>query len=186
MTSTIGHQIHLITGSTQSGKSTLVEKIVQALKKEQLIVRGFLSKGTMTDGVRTSFVLCDLDGSAEIPLASVDPMPGWSRMGRFSFNPDAWVQGEAMIRSALSGNPDLIVIDEVGPLELQGGGWTKVLELLENAPHLEQLWVVREQILTDVMTRWNIPPENTYQLKKSNGEEIIRKFTSTLIKRIGL
>lgn len=186
MASGTGQHIHLITGGTQSGKTTLVARLVKQLKSEQLVVRGFICHGTMVKGTRTDYQLTDLDGTANIPLASIEPKQGWERIGRFSFNPEAWIQGEAMIRSGLSGNPDLVVVDEVGPLELQGGGWTRVLELLSNAPHVEQLWVVREQILTDVIRQWDVPEANVYRLLPGKEEELISSFTNNLVKKIGL
>ena len=51
---------------------------------------------------------------------------------------------------------DLLVIDEVGPVELKGRGWADEIERLVNTSHIMQLWVVRKPILKKVIRQWNI------------------------------
>jgi iron complex transport system ATP-binding protein len=57
----------------------------------------------------------------------------------------------------LKRDPDLLVIDEVGPMELKGDGWSKTLDTLAQNSSVTQLWIVRQQILNEVSERWKIP-----------------------------
>ena len=52
---------------------------------------------------------------------------------------------------------DLLVLDEVGPMELEGLGWSEILDSLEQQTNTRQLWVVRQEIVSEACRRWNIP-----------------------------
>jgi nucleoside-triphosphatase THEP1 len=66
-----------------------------------------------------------------------------------------------------------VVVDEVGPLEIGGGGWSGILELLLKETGLMQIWVAREQIVDDIKLKWNIPAENIFRLEKGNKETVM-------------
>ncbi|MCK4747762.1 MAG: DUF2478 domain-containing protein [Bacteroidales bacterium] len=168
------HQhIFLVTGGVQSGKTTFVNKLVERLWKDRLRVAGFLSEGTMMDGVRVGFTLVDLQSGRRIPLASVEPVKGWTPFRRFYFNPEAWKKGETIIREGLLEDPHLIVIDEVGPLELQGAGWSAILDELAAKRPAVQLWVVRKQCLQEVIETWDILPEHVFSLKIAGQDNML-------------
>jgi iron complex transport system ATP-binding protein len=158
------HHIFLVTGGVQSGKTTFVSSLVERLRRDRLKVAGFLSQGIMKDGQRSGFTLVDLISGKQIPLASLNPQNGWTPFRRFFFNPEAWEEAESMIRDGLLEKPDLIVIDEVGPMELQGEGWSKILENLAAKRPVLQLWVVRKQCLQEVTDLWKIPQEYVFSI----------------------
>jgi len=70
----------------------------------------------------------------------------------------------------------VIIIDEVGPLELEGRGWASILEELMKETEMVQLWTVRESILESVMEQWSIPAERICHLGKDKIEETIKKI----------
>ena len=84
--------------------------------------------------------------------------------------------GEKIVEAALGKDPDLIVIDEVGPMELQGQGWSDILELLDGEYGTNQLWVVRDRVLQEVLERWNIPEENVYMAEESQAEKLSNRL----------
>jgi nucleoside-triphosphatase THEP1 len=53
---------------------------------------------------------------------------------------------------------DLLVIDEVGSLELRGAGWADVLPPLLDRCRLPQLWVVQSAWLEAVCKKWQLHP----------------------------
>ncbi len=55
---------------------------------------------------------------------------------------------------------DIVVIDEVGPMELEGSGWSESLDSLQNVSVPVQLWSVRETLSGEVMKHWDIPSDH--------------------------
>lgn len=161
------HNIFVVTGEVHTGKTTFVRNLVERLRENKVTIAGFLSKGAFSNGERSEFILIDLESCMEVPLASVEAKQGWTRFRKFYFDPQVIRMGEMIVEAALGGDPDLIVIDEVGPMELQGQGWSDLLELLDREYRTNQLWVVRDQVLQEVLDQWNIPEENVYLAEES-------------------
>jgi len=161
------HNIHVITGKVQGGKTTFLTEIIERLTREEVKITGFLCPGSFHKGERSGFTLVNPEDGRQIQLATIQEKKEWLRFSRFYFNPDAFVQGETWIRHGLTQHPDLVVIDEVGPMELQELGWNNVLRIIEKRHDIAQIWVVREQILQDVKQRWNIHPDNIFGIDRT-------------------
>ncbi len=160
------HTIFLVTGSVQGGKTTFLSELVGLLKKRELKVGGFLSPGSFDSGERSGFNLKNIENGMQIPMASSQETSKWIKYRRFWFNPDAFKQGFEWIQACLLQKPHVVVIDEVGPMELEGSGWSETLETLRTSSVPVQLWSVRERLLNEVIERWDIPFENVIRIEE--------------------
>lgn len=106
-----------LTGRPGVGKTTALMKVVEELKHEGLKVGGMVSKEVRRRGVRCGFEILDLASGARGILASIDQPTGPS-VGKYRVNlHDLEKVGVKAILNALEGC-DVVVIDEVGPMEL--------------------------------------------------------------------
>ena len=153
------YHIFVLTGPVQGGKTTLVSEKIGLLRERGVKVFGFLCPGSFSEGKRSAFGLVDLETGRRIPMGDANEQKGWVKFRRFFFNPEAFIQGELWIKSCLKRDPDLVVIDEVGPMELEGDGWSNTLDILAQNSSVTQLWIVRQQILNEVSERWKIPED---------------------------
>ncbi len=64
--------------------------------------------------------------------------------------------GKEILEDPLIINNDLIVIDEVGPFELDGKVWAESLTHLLGGQNYSVLLVVREQLVSRVIQVWNL------------------------------
>jgi nucleoside-triphosphatase THEP1 len=87
----------------------------------------------------------NIRNKAIFPLARTHGEPGWERSGRFFFIPMGLTLSSQAITD--SSGTDLTVIDEVGPLELGGGGFRPGLDAVIRMNH-PALIVVRRSLLT--------------------------------------
>jgi nucleoside-triphosphatase THEP1 len=172
--------IFLFTGEVQEGKTTFVSVLVQRLKKEGVKVAGFISPGEFSGNTRIAFSLEDLEHGERIPLARAREMKGWIRFRRYWFNPLALAAGEGIIGRAIEQRADLVIVDEVGPWELEGGGWAAMLDRLAAVRHVAQLWVVREGILNVVTRTWRVPPEQVFKIGEHDEEAVAARLSSAI------
>lgn len=109
-------RLWLVTGPPGIGKSTLVSKVIFALRSKGNAVGGCLTKEVRKGKERTGFKLTDLLSGNEVELASVTGLG--PRVGRYrvSISNLSTVGAGALLRAAELA--DFIVIDEVGPMEL--------------------------------------------------------------------
>ncbi len=154
--------IFVLTGPVQGGKTTLVSEKITQLKNRGVKVMGFLCPGSFSTGLRSAFKLVDIETGQQVPMGDENEHKGWVKFRRFFFNPEAFVQGELWIKRCLKRDPELLVIDEVGPMELQGDGWSNTLDTLAKTSSITQLWIVRQEILTEVIQRWEIPEDHVF------------------------
>ena len=89
-----------------------------------------------------------------------------------------------MVLASLSGHPDLIVIDEVGRLEMQGMGWNSLLRELAAIETIPQVWIVRDELVDAVMERWWIPAVNLVAADRRMGTKARERSFKQLMENI--
>lgn len=88
-------------------------------------------------------------------------------VGRFRFLASAFAKTrDVLLRDAADPRLAWVLVDEVGPLELRGGGLdatlSELLPLAAGPGHPRQLWVVRESLATEVRARYGLSEALTY------------------------
>ncbi len=115
--------ILLVTGSVEGGKTSYLSALVDLLKDKGVNVGGFLCPGIFEQGKRSDFVLENIGDGKQVRMATSRKSEGWIPYRRFYFNPEAFRQGKEWISLCLQGKPQVVVIDEVGPMEMEDSGW---------------------------------------------------------------
>lgn len=113
-----------VTGRPGVGKTTLCLKVYEALK-DRLDVRGFVTKEVRVGGRRIGFKLIDLTSKESAWLAKVDS-DSPVRVGKYGVlveSIDAFAEKIYSYRDA-----DLIIIDEIGPMELKSRKFVEAIK----------------------------------------------------------
>lgn len=114
-----------ITGRPEVGKTTLIERVVEQLQSAR--VGGMLTKEIRVCGRRVGFAVFDLARGDEGRLAHVHQRTG-PTVGRYRVDIDSVERiGVAAIRRAIESS-DVIVIDEVAPMELHVPSFVPAVE----------------------------------------------------------
>lgn len=169
-----------VTGPVQSGKTTFLTELVKELVNRGFHVGGFISHGSFDSGIRSGFVLQNIATGEVLSMASARENSRWIKYRRFWFNPEAFRAGREWIRASMMQSPQVMVIDEVGPMELEGSGWSSELDYLRSAALPVQLWSIREGILKEVMARWNIPSGQEIRIETRNLEQALEQISALL------
>jgi nucleoside-triphosphatase THEP1 len=149
-------KVIIITGEIHQGKTTFVQKIVEDLLKQKIRVAGFISIGLDNDGARTGFILEEIGSSRQIELCSDKANEKRFKLGRFYFNQEALSFGNEILKPDNLSDKQLIVIDEIGPLEIKGLGWSYAIDKSTQSLITPQLWVVRKSLVKKIVRKWNI------------------------------
>lgn len=112
-----GKRLFFITGSPSVGKTTVLLKAIEALKKLGLKVGGIISREVREEGVRVGFEIVDVEATRRGWLAHVN-QPDGPAIGKYRVNlKDLETVGADAIRNAVK-NAQIVIIDEVGSMEL--------------------------------------------------------------------
>ncbi len=160
-------RLFLITGKKHSGKTTFVKKLIERLKKENLIIAGFTAPSVYEGVFLLGFDLSDVRSSRRAKFARRK-----STADGFVFSEEGYRFGRKILEGKKTQNADLIIIDEFGLMELEGGGWRKNVDsLLENQKCL--LLVVREELVERVEQLYSNPPCRKFDATEKSVEKII-------------
>ena len=122
----------LITGNPGVGKTTLIQNIISRFN---VSAGGFYTSEVRDeDGRRWGFKIISLDGREEV-LASVDVISS-RRVSKYGVDVGAVDRvGVTAIRDALK-NKDIVVIDEIGRMELTSNQFRNIVDKALDSPKL--------------------------------------------------
>jgi nucleoside-triphosphatase THEP1 len=87
-----------------------------------------------------------------------------------------------LLQSADDSNASLIIIDELGPVELKAKGWADEIERLINNTSIPLLRVVRTSILKKVLRQWTIGEVMLIDISKDSAENEINTIIDFILK----
>ncbi|MEI7829409.1 MAG: nucleoside-triphosphatase [Prolixibacteraceae bacterium] len=164
--------VFVLTGYVGGGKTTIARELSLSLHEKGVRLGGFLSVGIDEGSRRLGFQLVELGTSKSIVLCQTAHTEGWPSTGRYFFNPEAIESGKRILDPSSLLGKDLVVIDEIGPLELKDQGWaTAIEELCSNFP-IPQIWVVRKSLVSQVIKKWRIGDVYIFDLTDDGPEKI--------------
>ncbi len=147
-------QILLVTGLSGAGKTTWCAKLAGLAADEGLLVKGILSPGIYQGGRKVAIHARDIESRQEYPLATLREKANTGlATPRWQFKPEtvSWING--LLRE--TGPCDLLIIDELGPLELlRGKGLTAGLEVVDKEQYRLACVVVRSSLVPKALQRW--------------------------------
>ncbi len=136
----------VLTGPPGSGKTTMLQQILGRLDDAGLTVAGVIQPGVFESGAKVGFLVRDLGTGEEAPLARrTSRETGWHGTA-FRFEDE----GLTLARTALESAPRdaILVVDELGPVELRGQGHMPALRrTLASRPPRLLILVVRRHLV---------------------------------------
>ena len=172
--------IHIVTGGVSEGKTSFVSEVITQVKKQSYNVGGFLSIGINEKDKRTGFMLHDIESGKDYELCSIKEDENRSRTGRFYFNNETLVIGNKLLSRESLSDKQLIVIDEVGPMELSGKGWSNAIETVCNTSSTPHLWAVRRSLTNEISGKWNTGNIYIHDISETTPSEVTEKITDSI------
>jgi len=141
-----------LSGPVHRGKTTLLERALPLWKARGLACAGFLSPAVTEAGGRVAgYDLLEIAAGRRLPYLRRQGEAAAERIGPYVFVEATLERARAIVREA--GPNGLLVVDEVGPLELMGRGlWPALAEALPKRDG-PSLLVVREGLIEDLARR---------------------------------
>lgn len=176
--------IWLITGPPAIGKSTIISKVVFALRTHGYIIGGCVTKEAKRNGVRVGFTIQDLMGGTSAELASTGSMVG-PRLGKYRVSLSNLSAIGASSLSRAAGEAELIVIDEVGPMELMSPEFRRAVEACYKSPR-PILAVVHERMkdpLIELLV--SDPMTKSFEVSLHNREGMVADLSAQIVAALG-
>lgn len=167
-----------LTGSPGVGKTSVLLKVVEALMAKGYSVGGMVSREIRSCGTRIGFEILDLRSHERGWLAHVNQRRG-PRIGRYRVNIDGLnAVGVRAIAEAIE-NSDVVVVDEIGPMELFSERFKETVERAIKSGKLvigTVHWRVKDSLIDEVRSRGDAEVITvTYENRGALHETVIKK-----------
>ena len=150
----------IISAERGEGKTSFLREYAARAADRGRSAGGVVAPAVFEHGRRIGYDLVDLRRGNRRPLARVVTEPDAEpTVGAYGFEDAAVAAGNAAIIAAVREGLDIVAIDEVGPLEFRGQGWTPALEvaLCECTADQELIVVVRSSLVDELPGRFPSP-----------------------------
>jgi nucleoside-triphosphatase THEP1 len=161
-------KIFIITGTLAGGKTTYVKKMINIFREKNIKIGGILSERVITDSQTTGYYLINIETGEKEVFLRQDEESGSQKIGRFTICPAGFAMGESVLNSLILQKNILVIIDEVGMLELQGYGWSGCINKLLEKSGNYILITVRDTYVEKVKEKWNLAESITFNIKETD------------------
>jgi nucleoside-triphosphatase THEP1 len=165
----------ILTGERGAGKTTAALAIAERMRSESILIGGIASPVVWQGQERLGYDVVDLRTSERMPLCRRGSAPG-VRAGPFLFSDEAVAFGQGALDPSRLEGCALVVIDEIGPLELEGNVWARSLEALLGSGSFPLLLIVRSSVVEDAVGRWSFTPEAIWTAGTTGIDEMMDRL----------
>ena len=176
-------RVYIVTGDQGEGKTSFLLALADLLKKEAIPVGGILAKGEWINAQRSGFQIVDVASGKGMPLASVARKENWISLGKFFFNPEAISFGNALFTGKQMEEKAILVLDEIGPFDMQGKLWSNALHKILSSFSGILILSVRKKLVQQVIHHWNLPRVEIISLERVTPDDLAEQITECLRNR---
>jgi len=158
------------TGERHCGKTTSAARLAKTVRGERFSVCGLLAPCVYHNDEFIGFDVFDLHSHKRAPLARRKK----GKRGPFNFNVEGLRLGKFALSAEATQSADLVIIDEFGPLELEGQGWRRNVDSLLISSDALILLVVRQELAEEVRQLYlDFPQKELVATKRDSINEVI-------------
>lgn len=149
--------IIIITGTRGIGKTTLLLKLIEELKKNGTPLSGIMTPAIYDkDKNKVGFYALNVANGEQWELGRSDKLLEGPSYGPFSFSERGFNRANEILEKVLTNDPVDLFLDEIGPLELEKGyGFSPILSLINSFDINRNLYlVIRPELIDEFVSRF--------------------------------
>ena len=161
----------IVTGAKGIGKTTVCRKLIKLVRNRGYACGGILTYKAADKGITIE----DIQSGEKETLASINNVYHGPRTAKYFFKPEGIDFGIQAIDKGTSAA--ILVVDEIGHLELRGEGFVKVRELIKAGKVKDCILVIRKELLPAFLPQLPTTPlvfETTINNRNQLPQEIVK------------
>ena len=169
----------IVTGAKGIGKTTVCRKLIKLVRNRGYACGGILTYKAADKGI----IIEDVQTGERENLASTDNIYNGPRTRKYFFNPEGIDFGIQAVDKGISAA--ILVVDEIGHLEIRGGGFAKVLELIKAGKAEMCVLVIRRELLPAFLPQMPATPL-VFETTMNNRDQLPQEIVSIIEKNVKL
>ncbi len=173
-------RVLIVSGERGAGKTTLCARPVERARRAGWRVGGILCPARYAAGRKVEIDLVTLPDGQRYPLAQVVGPGEGATVGRYRFDEGLFSLAERAVAQAVP--CDLLLVDELGPLELEEGrGWARAIEVVAGGRFELALVVVRPELVESARGRFGGREVEAVRVSRENREGLAVRLAGWLV-----
>lgn len=173
-------KIFIVTGAIGDGKTTFIRNLTGVFRGNGIESGGVLSERVMNGSHVTGYDLVNIRTGQREVLLRENGECGPSSIGRYSICLAAVETGNNILMSLVTGSDAIVVVDEVGLLELRGEGWAESLEKLTETSRNHLILAVRNIFLDRVIEKWDLKDPVVFDVTKTTFNDAFAEIRGSI------
>jgi len=153
-------KINIITGEIRSGKTTILQNLILSYNNVEGIIQPTIGENRFFQDIKSK-------QTKEITSQKEDE--NTFVLGRFLFKRESFIWAKEILKNAIKNKPKTIVVDEFGPLELNGNGLepvvSEIIEIKKKGKNIKLIIIIRENLIKDFLRKFDLA-KNTVEIIK--------------------
>jgi len=158
------NRVFIVTGFVGEGKTTFAKNLIEFFRGKNISTVGIISERVMTGSLTTGYDLVNIETGEKKVFLRQNEECGSEKIGRFTICPEGLAMGRAALHSLVPRENRIIIIDEVGLLELQDKGWSECLKKLLQVQGNSILLSVRDKFVNEVKIKFDLGDVITFNI----------------------
>ena len=175
-------KVFIISGTAGEGKTTFIKKLSETFKTDNISFGGILSQRVMANSQTTGYDVVNIEIEDKEVFLRRTEEDSMEKIGIFSIYPEGIKFGIRILLRSRELRKKIIVIDEVGKLELGNKGWASCIKDLKDASENHLLIAVRDSLIDEVISKWQFKHYFIYKVSETDfltaGKSIIKQISS--------
>lgn len=173
-------KVYILSGAIGEGKTTKAQKIISIFKDRKINVGGICSPRIMDEKETIGYDLVNIQINKREPFLRIEENKDYQKIGKYNILPDGLEFGLKAIRQSRTYETRVVIVDEVGRLELSDRGWATEIEQLTKQTGLILILAIRENFVESLMKKWNIEGYSFYKVSALD----VEKFCDNIVREI--
>ncbi len=162
------NRVFIIAGTVGSGKTTYMKNLIDFFREKNQKVGGIIAERVLSGSQTTGYDLINIENGEKEVFLRQNEAPGYDTIGRFGIYPEGLALGKAVLNSLILKENTIIIIDEVGLLELDNKGWAESFSSLLARSENKILITVRDKYINDVKNKWNLSEATIFNITETD------------------
>jgi len=170
----------IITGPPRCGKSTLISRLIDYYRKENLNIYGFSTPEVRKGGIRIGFDIIDINSGKKIPLARAGIYNTKFKLGKYSVFIKEFNKYLNESLNIEENHLDILIIDEIGKMELFSEKFQEFIKRSFNS-ETQIIATIGEKIKHPIKNYiLNLPKVMLFNLTRKNQQEVFQEIISQI------
>jgi nucleoside-triphosphatase THEP1 len=161
-------KIFIISGLVGEGKTTYTKKLIDFFRRNGINVGGIISERVINNSQTIGYDLVNIETGEKEAFLRQKEESGNETIGRFTICQKGLAMGNTVLNSMILQGNRIVIIDEVGLLELRNKGWSNCINDLVTKSENHILITVRDTYVNEVKNKWNLKEAITFNIREIN------------------